>query len=835
MRFLKTLFCALASAALLTMGTADAKTVPPEDTQAPYFYVFGPEGDPLLGAQDHMLELFVDVPQSESRMVRIEVYDPDTGGMRDFRTDSANRWNTVTAFSLYGAGGKLIQEARFGADRKWDRSFYAFEAQAPSAGEKVGSVYRFRLEVKTLQGDDANLFRVRTEPASAEAFSYSPTFRLRPEEGEKMFFYPEVPAGTKQISLRNYDLDANGGKGILYNPVDGTHVKVADSLSGQWAETRVAVRGDVPWRLEYIVTKGTQHYAHAGVEVLDDRGNHLPVYFQQGRPMAPTPRPAPAPKPVPAPAPAPKPAPTNACNQFTFDATESYDLDKQPLTFLWDFGDGSTATEPVVSHVFQKGGKYKVSLTVTDSSGLVCNSDASFQWVKVNTPPKAAFTLPELVCVGEELAADAGGTMDDAPENLSYVWNFGDGSTAEGKQVRKQFAKGGTYRVTLKVDDNEKTVCSTDEIARTIRVNTPPTADAGKDQTLCLKSFDDVYAVSFDAGGSRDADGDKLSYAWDFGDGAIGEGQRVSHTYAKGGSYTVGLTVDDGVGSRCSVAKDTLQLRLDKPPVATAKGPAEACAGASVAFDGSGSKAETGKTLAYSWDFGDGATATGARVNHTFAKGGTYRVALTVNDGSGSACATATASMTVKVNGAPSAALTGETLSCVTKPVRFDASGSKDPDGDSLRYTWNFGDGTVEEGSSKASHAYAKGGNYTVKVTVDDRKGSSCSTASATHTVRINTPPVADTGPNLVCCVDQTVTFDGSKSSDADGDRLTYHWDFGDGAAGEGAKVSHAYKEIGQYKVVLTVKDNSGTDCDTSTDSFVADVNAKPVSVIKVR
>ncbi|MCP4412087.1 MAG: PKD domain-containing protein, partial [Gammaproteobacteria bacterium] len=101
--------------------------------------------------------------------------------------------------------------------------------------------------------------------------------------------------------------------------------------------------------------------------------------------------------------------------------------------------------------------------------------------------------------------------------------------------------------------------------------------------------------------------------------------------------------------------------------------------------------------------------------------------------------------------------------------------------------------------------------------------------------VKVNTPPVADAGPNHVCCLETVSEFDGSKSFDADGDNLTYTWDFGDGNTGEGAQVTHVYTTIGKFVVTLTVNDNSGTRCDTATDSFTAVVNATPTSVIKIR
>ncbi|KHE93000.1 MAG: hypothetical protein SCABRO_01236, partial [Candidatus Scalindua brodae] len=101
--------------------------------------------------------------------------------------------------------------------------------------------------------------------------------------------------------------------------------------------------------------------------------------------------------------------------------------------------------------------------------------------------------------------------------------------------------------------------------------------------------------------------------------------------------------------------------------------------------------------------------------------------------------------------------------------------------------------------------------------------------------VRINTPPVADAGPNHVCCLNEESNFDGSKSFDADGDNLSYLWNFGDGNTGKGKKVTHIYSKPGTYIVSLTVNDNSGTKCNSATDSFTAVVNAKPTSIIKVR
>ena len=87
-------------------------------------------------------------------------------------------------------------------------------------------------------------------------------------------------------------------------------------------------------------------------------------------------------------------------------------------------------------------------------------------------------------------------------------------------------------------------------------------------------------------------------------------------------------------------------------------------------------------------------------------------------------------------NRPPVCRLTAPTQAQVGEAVPLDASASSDPDGDQLSYTWDFGDGTQPARTTfaRATHSYARVGNYTARVTVDDGRGASCS-ASAPVTV----------------------------------------------------------------------------------------------------
>lgn len=519
------------------------------------------------------------------------------------------------------------------------------------------------------------------------------------------------------------------------------------------------------------------------------------------------------------------------CNDFTFDATKSRAYGGDKLNYHWDFGDGTTSDKPVVTHRFEKAGNYTVRLTVTDSSGLPCDSAAANVPVKVNVPPTSVFNGPDMACTGSEIRFDASSSRSEMSRDMAYHWTFGDGTSAEGVTVKKVYEKGGNYKVQLIVDDNLGTECSTECSYLNVKVNTPPTANAGgKDINMTCMKTGSEYAVRFSGSGS-DADGDKLTYTWNFGDGTSAEGASATHVYAKGGSYRATLTVDDGSGSGCSMASDSINVNLSKAPRAFAGNDMKACVGSQVDFDGTGSVVEEGQSVNYTWDFGDGATGTGIRTSHSYSKGGKHTAILTVDSGE---CKSSDSVM-VEVNSSPMAALADVEKVCVGDKVILDASGSRDPDGDGLSYTWDFGDGELVNGKATECRIYEKGGTYTARVTVDDGKGTPCSTSVAATIVKVNTRPIAMLKPSDACCVGVESMFDASGSSDPDGDSLSYSWSFGDGSTATGPRASHVYNSPGRYKVSVTVDDGSGTPCSLSSAATDAVIHENPNAVISVR
>ncbi|HEY0450937.1 PKD domain-containing protein, partial [Actinophytocola sp.] len=161
--------------------------------------------------------------------------------------------------------------------------------------------------------------------------------------------------------------------------------------------------------------------------------------------------------------------------------------------------------------------------------------------------------------------------------------------------------------------------------------NLPPTARFASSST--------GLAATVDATGTKDVDGTIPTYAWTFGDGSTGTGATATRTYAAAGTYLVTLTVTDNRG-----ATSTATRMVSVAPVVPNKAPTAAFTATAkdlvLSVDAAGSADSDGVVKAYAWNFGDGATATGATASHIFATGGSHHVTLTVTDDKGATGAT---------------------------------------------------------------------------------------------------------------------------------------------------------------------------------------------------
>jgi hypothetical protein len=229
----------------------------------------------------------------------------------------------------------------------------------------------------------------------------------------------------------------------------------------------------------------------------------------------------------------------------------------------WTFGDGEYIRGRdnfTISHAFKKVGDYKVTLEVEMDWGLTLNWSVLIR--VQNTKPTVSVSVPQasgtILTLFEffAVAQDPDGTI------AAYNWSLGDGNRSGQPRTSHSYSHWGTYLVSLSVRDDLGEWSDTAYINVTVN-NMPPTIGA----TVNRYSAQAGTKLSFDASGSRDADGNvsALMYRWDFGDGTNGRGMIVKHAYEKPGKYTVILSVmDDGA---LSSAK-TFTITITEPPAA---------------------------------------------------------------------------------------------------------------------------------------------------------------------------------------------------------------------------------------------------------------------------
>ncbi|MBS1512669.1 MAG: PKD domain-containing protein [Bacteroidetes bacterium] len=219
------------------------------------------------------------------------------------------------------------------------------------------------------------------------------------------------------------------------------------------------------------------------------------------------------------------------------------------------------------------------------------------------------------------------------------------------------------------------------------------------------------------------------------------------------------------------------------------------------------------------WDFGDGTTATGDTVTHTYALPGSYLVKMNVIMQGG--CVGNTIKVVSVVQPAGNFSFTGGSY-CGSQTVQFNASVSN---ADSL--FWNFGDGTtLNTKSTTVSHTYTTAGIFIPSLIIKALGG--CETPiPATDTIKIEVLNAGYKNTQVKICGSTTLNF--TDTSTAYFGISSRDWNFGDGATGSGANVSHTYTTSGTYNVRLIVTGVTGCK-DTVIKPFTVTVNSIPVA-----
>ncbi|MGP5680072.1 PKD domain-containing protein [Glutamicibacter arilaitensis] len=496
-----------------------------------------------------------------------------------------------------------------------------------------------------------------------------------------------------------------------------------------------------------------------------------------------------------------------------FDASGSTDADGTIASYAWDFGDGQSTTVQTegVLHEYAQAGTYTVVLTITDDRGGTATKTQQIEAKAVNQPPVAAIASEQ---AGLKVSLSGSGSADPEQGELSYEWDFGDGSQkASGQDVEHAYGADGEYTVTLTVTDSAG---ATAQAQSTLAVeNAAPVA--------AMELGVDGLGIQVDGSGSADPEGGELEYAWDFGDGTEASGPEAAHEYAEPGTYEVTLVVTDEHGATGTVA-NSVQVKV--PNTAPEAAFESTVDGLAATFSAAASQDADGQIVSWEWDFGDGTTGTGAEAMHQYSSSGTKTVTLTVTDNEG---ATGTASSEVTVQDPaeldPTAAFTWEADELA---ITVDASDSLPPaaGGEITGYLWEFGDGTQASGVA-ASHSYESAGTYSVTLTV--QAGERESTISQVATVAAAQGPQAQFSTTVRGLA---LGVDASGSTAGDVPITAYQWDFGDGQNALGENAQHRYAEDGRYTVTLTVSDGNGLESRTETEVDVQ--NSAPVAAFSL-
>ncbi len=517
-------------------------------------------------------------------------------------------------------------------------------------------------------------------------------------------------------------------------------------------------------------------------------------------------------------------APVAVGEAVILDGSQSSDADGVILSHLWDFGDGAMGEGPVAEYAWASPGVYEVTLTVIDDSGTQSATQRTRFEVIVNTRPVAE-AGPDQFVTASEVQFDGSGSRDIDGQIARYVWEFGDGRTAEGVNPLHFYEIPGGYEVALTVTDDSGAPQSSHRDTMQVVVNSRPIADAGPALTVAP---DEEFVL--DGGASVDPDGTVAQYLWLFEDGSSQDGVRVAQRFETPGLHRVRLQVTDDFVGGGAVDESEVLITVNAPPVAQAGPDLRVAPDDTVRFDARSSFDKDGLLAGYRWEFDDlQAPLEAAVVERAWPVAGVYNARLVVRDGSGVANSTAQDSVTIHVNHRPEAEA-GPAIDTDRLLVTLDAGGSSDADGDALMYLWDFGDGSQPMIGKTVSHVFPKAGSYPVTLRVDDGTGLSNARDVDATTVIINAAPVADAGGNKDVCSGQSIIFDASASADEDGDLLKYLWDFGDGILSEMINPTKTYEMPGTYPVTLQVEDESGSARGSDLDRIAVIVREGPIA-----
>lgn len=311
----------------------------------------------------------------------------------------------------------------------------------------------------------------------------------------------------------------------------------------------------------------------------------------------------------------------------------------------------------------------------------------------------------------------------DGGPNVTFLWEFGDGTNATTQNVTHLWTTAGLYTVRVWVNDSAN---------HSVIAATPMTVGGalGTVPTAAPDPTDVGLPVQFTSGPVNGTP--PYRYAWSFGDGNTSALRDPAHGYGANGTYTVNLTVADSGGAATNstlvlVVHPALTVVLNVTPV-----PADL--GQLVNFSANVSGGTSPYT--FSWAFGDGGIGGNlSNISHIYTTNGPFDPAVEVTDAAGQSVTVAQALViALNVSILPSAVLGAAPLGLgFTSHVVGGEPG--------YTYAWSFGDGGTSA-LADPSHVYATPGAFSASLEVTDAAGATARSAAWTVLVAAGGGPL---------------------------------------------------------------------------------------------
>lgn len=480
------------------------------------------------------------------------------------------------------------------------------------------------------------------------------------------------------------------------------------------------------------------------------------------------------------------------------------------VNYEWNVGlaNNFNIGDPFMGWRYDKAGVYPISVIITYSNAC---KDTLYNSVPVTIyGPTAKFNaVNSYYCSGTTVDFVDSSFTDGIHSINNYLWNFGDGTTANyaNGPFSHLYNVGGNMTVILKVTDNYGCV---DSLLKTNAVTVSKSIAAFTESDTALCPGLDIAFVS-------QSTGNNLSYQWDFGDGGVSAIENPVHNYPLEGTYTVKLHVSDPFGCTDTIVKIN-RIKIYKPVANFNMSDSFAvCPPLLVDMNNNSSN-----TAVHNWTFGDGSSANFQNPSHLYTYPGLYTVKLIVINNGG--CADS-ASRKVTILGPTGIFSYTPLIGCVPLQVDFNSVTQN-----AVKLTWDYNNGVTDATATNTStYSYTLPGDYLPKLILEDAQG--CRVPILGKDTISAKKIVAQIGnTNTAVCDSGYVNFQHSSITN---DVVTnYVWNFGDGVISTQAQPSHQYHNNGFYNVKLMVKTQAGCMDSVIVNHLVKVVNTPHATLI---